>query len=263
MASEDSGHEDRSVLERPSPPPAAQWSYGPDPDQVADVYPAAHPSGAPVVLVHGGFWRPEYDRMHLRPLASDLAGAGHPVLSLEYRRVPGDPGVAVADLLLALDRLRGEPPAGWPSTPSTVIGHSAGGHLALLLAASGNPSIDAVVALAPVADLRQAEQAALDGDAVVAFLGGPASTRPELDPTAREPAVPVTIVHGDADAIVPIALTQSYSKAHPSVRVVALPETGHFALVDPRSDAFAQLLSLLAATGIEWSRPRHEESPPR
>ena len=72
----------------------------PDPEQVADVYaPTADRPGRPWSLVHGGFWRPDYDRTHLRPLAAALADVGYLVVSLEYRRSPGQPDAEpIADL---------------------------------------------------------------------------------------------------------------------------------------------------------------------
>ena len=75
-------------------------SYGPLPEQVADVrLPAATGRPAPlVVVVHGGFWRDEWDRAHAGPQSDGLAAAGYVVATVEYRRVgwrrrlAGDPG---------------------------------------------------------------------------------------------------------------------------------------------------------------------------
>ena len=251
---EESDGEDRSVLFRAAAEPDATWAYGPADAQSADLYlpPGGAAGAVPVVLVHGGFWRPEYDRVHLRPLARALADAGHAALSIDYRRIPGEPDTTVADLRLALDRLASDPPQGWPAGPATLVGHSAGGHLVLLAAAQAGPVIGHVIALAPVADLRMAQASRLDGDAVPAFLGASADDRPDLDPARCPPAVPVTAIHGTRDSLVPLALSESYAAAAASdVRLVALPGTGHFELIDPNTDAFRQLLSVLAATGIE------------
>ncbi|MFD0787453.1 alpha/beta hydrolase, partial [Micromonospora azadirachtae] len=78
----------RAVLSRPAPDPDHTVAYGEHPDQIADLRePTVRGSARPlVVLVHGGFWRVEYDRRHLGPLAAALAGLGHPVAQLEYRR---------------------------------------------------------------------------------------------------------------------------------------------------------------------------------
>ena len=79
-----------SVLDRPAPGPDLTVPYGTRPEQVIDLrLPPAQRQAvtAPlIVLVHGGFWRPAYDRRHLGPMASALAAAGHVVAVPEYRR---------------------------------------------------------------------------------------------------------------------------------------------------------------------------------
>ena len=44
-----------------------------------------------MIIIHGGFWLAEWDRMHARPMAAALADAGYVVGSVEYRRI-GSPG---------------------------------------------------------------------------------------------------------------------------------------------------------------------------
>jgi acetyl esterase/lipase len=238
--------EDRSVLSRPSPPPDATPSYGPSSDQVVEVWRGAgSPSDRPVlVLLHGGFWRPEWDGAHLRPMAAALATAGWTAASIEYRRRPGVPEVTTSDVGAALRALPRLVAVMQPTTapPEMVlIGHSAGGHLALwAAAATPPPRLRATLALAPVADLRLAHELGLDGDAVAAFLGCPPDGRADLDPARRTlPAGTVTIVHGASDAVVPPALSRSYASAHPATRLVPVAGAGHFALIDPRSAAWA------------------------
>jgi acetyl esterase/lipase len=201
-----------------------------------------------VVFVHGGFWRPAYDRVHVRPLTAALAEAGWTTAAVEYRRVPGRPDDTVDDVAAALRYLAGAP--GLAGDGRLVLaGHSAGGHLVLQAAADPRtPPLAGVVALAPVADLRLGEELTLDGDAVRAFLGGPAADRPDLDPVRQPlPAAPVTVVHGTDDAIVPLALGRSYVSAHPAARLVEV-EGGHFAVIDPRSTAWPELLAALASS---------------
>jgi acetyl esterase/lipase len=241
------------VLGLPWVAPRAAWRYGPAEEHIADVYLPTTASGPTIALVHGGFWRPEYDRLHVRPLASALAAAGHPIVSLEYSRIPGDPDRTLADLRLAIDLLGADPPVGVPARPPLVIGHSAGGHLALLLALDQPPRIRAGLALAPVADLGLADELALDGDAVRAFLGGEPGSRPDLDPASGpSPGAPVTILHGDRDSLVPLSVSQAHCSAVPNgAALVVLPGVGHFELIDPRSGAFAQVLAAIDRTGIE------------
>ena len=244
MGIADPDGEDRRVLTRLERGPDRVWSYGEDADQRADVYlPGTASNRTTVVLVHGGFWRPEYDRQHLRPLAAHLADRGHLVVSLDYRRLPGDPDAAIADVRAALTALAGEP---WlPARAVQAMGHSAGGHLVLLVAADPPGALQSAVALAPVASLMEADRRGLDGDAVRAFLGSDPSTRPDLDPAQRPaPTIPVAIVHGQRDSTVPIELSTLYLDAldeQPRPTLVALAGTGHFELIDPRSVAMADV----------------------
>ncbi|GAA3083945.1 alpha/beta hydrolase family protein [Streptosporangium carneum] len=223
--------EDRSVLTRPAPGPDRTLRYGEDADQVADLW---HSEGPTVALIHGGFWRPEYDRAHLRPMANALRGAGWNVASIEYRREPGRPGPTLDDVRSALGEIG----------PSVVVGHSAGGHLALCAA----PDDVAVLALAPVADLRLAHRLDLDDGAVADFLGGPPDDRAALDPV-RLPGRPgrVTIVHGAGDERVPLDVSESYVSAHPATSLARIPDAGHFVLIDPESEAWPIVLRELTA----------------
>jgi acetyl esterase/lipase len=244
--------EDRSVLQLPAPGPDRELRYGDHPDAVVDLRVGGPGAGGRplVVFVHGGFWRPAYDRVHVRPLTAALAEAGWTSAAIEYRRVPGRPDDTVADVAAALRYLAGAPELAGASDGRLVLaGHSAGGHLVLQAAADPRtPPLAGVVALAPVADLRLGEELALDGDAVRAFLGRPAVERPDLDPVRQPvPAAPVTVVHGTDDAIVPLALGRSYVTAHPSAGLVEV-EGGHFAVIDPRSTAWPELLAALASS---------------
>jgi len=235
------------VLTRRAPAPDAVFPYGPDRDQVADVRAARGPGPdrAVLVVVHGGFWRPAFDRVHVGPLTDALAGEGWTTVAPEYRRVPGRPDLAVDDVRAAVRSLAGRPDLA--GRPVVLAGHSAGGHLALLAAATLEPPhVPAgVLALAPVADLRLAEELRLDGDAVPAFLGQDASGRPDLDPAAL-PAPPcaVRIVHGTADRIVPLEVSESYVRRHPGAGLVPV-DGGHFAVIDPRSRAWPVVLGAL------------------
>lgn len=248
------------MLGRQAPPPDAVLRYGETSDEVVDAWFAHDRAGAArplVVLVHGGFWRPAYDRLHLRPMATALRAGGWDVASIEYRRIPGQPDLTANDVRAALQALphlvAGARPESRPIRESglIVVGHSAGGHLALLAAATvpagrATTPIVAVVALAPVADLRLADRLDLDDGAVADFLGVPPQMRGDLD-VARlaSPAVPVVIVHGNGDSRVPAALSESYAAAHPNTRLVRIPDADHFALIDPRSTAWPLVVGAL------------------
>ena len=261
----------RSVLTRASPPPAATVHYGPAPDQFVDLRPPAVIDATLrplVVVIHGGFWRAEYDRQHTGPLAAALADLGYPVAQLEYRRV-GQPGGGwpgtLEDVLAGVDALpglvaRALPDAPVAPGPPVLLGHSAGGQLALWYAGRRPDAVRAVVALAPVADLAEAHRLDLDEGAVRDFLGGGPEVFPEryaaADPI-RSAGVPVrtVVVHGVLDQQVPPALSRRFvSIAETTGRdmmLIELDECEHFGLIDPESMAWPHVTHALRfASGL-------------
>jgi acetyl esterase/lipase len=248
----------RAVLSRPAPPPDATLRYGDHPDQVADL--RLPGSGAPprplLVVVHGGFWRQEYDRTHTGPLAADLAARGWPVAQLEYRRT-GAPGggwpgtfADVAAGLTLLPALVAEayPGVGRGRQPGLreplLVGHSAGGHLALWWAARA--PVRGVVALAPVTDLAAAHRLDLDGGAAAALLGGGPDEVPHryAYATPGAPAHPAVVVHGRLDRQVPVTMSRDWSAAT-GVELIELADVDHFGLIDPYSAAWSMVTGVI------------------
>ncbi len=249
----------REVLTRAAPPPDAVLRYGSFPDQVADLRLPLRTPGSPpaplLLLVHGGFWKAEYDRAHLAPMAAALSVAGYAVVVPEYRRV-GQPGGGwpgtLADVALCCERLphllaeREGPTLDLERV--VLVGHSAGGHLAVWAAGARLwTGLRGVVSLAGVLDLALAAQRRLDDDAVQGLLGGTPEEVPQryaaADPIRRLPlGVPVVCVHGRADAIVPIELSASYAvaarAAGDAVELLELVGVEHFGLIDPLSTAW-------------------------
>jgi acetyl esterase/lipase len=236
------------VLTRPTPPPDATVRYGDRPDQVADLRFPGRAAGPPrplVVVVHGGFWREEYDRGHTGPLAADLAARGWPVAQLEYRRTGqaggGWPGTFadVAAGLTMLPALVGDVLADVSGTP-LLLGHSAGGHLALWWSGLAGPAaVRGVVALAPVTDLVESHRLDLDAGAVTALLGGTPDEVPHRYAYAepRRPTVPTIVVHGTRDQQVPVTLSRRWT-AGSDTELRELPDVEHFGVIDPQSRAW-------------------------
>jgi acetyl esterase/lipase len=260
------------VLTRAAEPPDAVVRYAGHADGVIDVFLRAS-VGRPsqplplAVFVHGGFWRQEYDRKHVRPLANALITHGLVVAVPEYRRTGGaggwpQTGDDVETAVAAAPGLIAEVAPGWvdPAAPLLLAGHSAGGHLALWAGLRlGLPVVDAIVALAPVADLRFAAHERLDGDATALLLGGGPDDVPDAydaaDPfvglTAHSPGdsqhPSIAVIHGTADAHVPVTVSRAVAQRHPRVEYAELDGVDHFALIDPLSAAFAS--SVLPAIG--------------
>ena len=236
---------------------------------MGDLYLPVNPRAQVICLLHGGFWRMPYGRDHIAPIIPSLVSRGFAVWNLEYRRVPsagaGWPGT-LQDVGRGIDHLAALSAGGEPIDLDhvTVVGHSAGGHLALWSAlAAGRTGRDfqpvrvkvsAAAGLAPVADLAAASVLHCGNAAVESFLGGPPGFFAERyrtsSPAAMLPlGVRHVVIHGTRDADVPVEMSRGYAAAARSAgdefQFVELPATGHMDFVDPDSEAHAALCSWL------------------
>ncbi len=247
------------ILSLPSIPADRRIHYGLEPDQFFDLYAAKHnPSRAPLVLnIHGGFWRAKYDLAHASHFCSALALYGWNTANLEFRRV-GSPGGGwprtFEDIRSAYRYLvQHAHELGITAQPAIVVGHSAGGQLALCLAAR-EESIRGGVSLAGVLDLRRAWELHLSNNAVAEYLGGTPAQVPEhyreASPIEVAISVPQAIIHGALDDTVPIAISRSYAEAkkkrNEKAMFIELSEADHYDVIDPRSKAFAAVVDAIA-----------------
>ncbi|MCW6532490.1 alpha/beta hydrolase [Sphingomonas sp. MMSM20] len=259
---------------RPRPVPDATIAYGPDPYQKIDLWrPAGRGPHRVVVMVHGGCWETAIaDRTLMDWIADDLRRAGIAVWNIDYRGVDrhggGYPGTfadaaAAADALLAhradydLDTRR-----------IVALGHSAGGHLALWLAARPRlPGASAlrspaplpiahVVCLGGLPDL-EATAASPDngcGTAVIPRLVGTGRADPYVDtsiPRLLPIGIPHDLVNGREDRIIPYRFATDYlaraTAAGDSVTLHTVPATGHVELIAPETPAWATARQLVLA----------------
>ena len=243
------------ILTLVPPAPDAKVAYGTDPNQFGEIrIPESKPPFPLAICIHGGYWRAKYNLAHLGHLCAALTAKGIATWNIEYRRV-GNLG------------------GGWPGTfedirnafryvpqlskrynidanKVLVLGHSAGGQLALCLAAH-EPSLKRVVSLAGLVDLKQAWELHLSNNAVVEFLGGKPTEVPEhyreADPTesAISHSTVQWLIHGAADDTVPASFSRSYTelkKRHgEDVHYLEISTAGHFELIDPRSTAWPKV----------------------
>jgi dipeptidyl aminopeptidase/acylaminoacyl peptidase len=241
-----------------APRPPETVRYGSHPDQVADLWLPEGPGPyAVVVSIHGGYFARRYRRDLHDPMARRLATAGLAVLNVEYRRAKtgGTLANTTDDVMSAISALRLSRHDLRDAV--CVVGHSAGGYLALW--AASHPDVELVVGLAAAADLVDCTQGRYDGGAVAEWLGATPAQDPELyrrsDLLVRLPTTSSTrLVHGTADRTVPIHQSQRYvdraSQVGDDSSLVALEGEGHFGVIDPRDPAFDTWLGLV----LQWAK---------
>ncbi|HLF30262.1 MAG TPA: alpha/beta hydrolase [Xanthomonadales bacterium] len=251
------------LLAMPEPAADFRFQYGDDPLQFADLrLPSGDGPFPVVVLVHGGCWLAQYGVGHLGAMAEALTDSGVATWTLEFRRIGNEgggwPGTfldvsrgvdllrdVAADHALDLDRV-------------ILVGHSAGGHLALWLAGRHKLPPDSplylpdplpvkgVIGLAPAADLELTYRNQTCGDAAQRLIGGTPEEFPqryrEGSPAALLPlGVPQLIINGALDEgwlIVSRAYQEKARALGEEVRLVVPPDAGHFELVMPMSSTF-------------------------
>jgi acetyl esterase/lipase len=233
------------ILTDPPPPPAdARIAYGPEPLQFGDLRVPAGDGPFPLaVVLHGGYWQATYNVIHTGPLSIALTGDGIATWNVEYRSigVPGGewPGPR-EDLKLALaylDRLPFE-----HDGRTVLVGHSAGGQLALWAAKHAQLP---VLALAPVSDVRDAVARRGPESAPARFMApeqfGDASPLELLPLGVRQ-----IVIHGTADDSVPYSMSERYVEAAAGeAELVTLDGVGHFELIDPVSSVWGEVTAAL------------------
>jgi acetyl esterase/lipase len=244
----------------PRPAPTAEVRYGAQHVQAIDVFvPTTHGPHPVAILIHGGCWSIHTaGREQLRHLGADLASRGVAVWSIGYRRANetsgGYPGT-YEDVGFAIDLLRAEAKTYRLDLSRTVlVGHSAGGHLALWASARGklpassrlwtvDPFVPPdVISLAGIGDIKTSA-ALICGSAVAERLRAPLNPESQLDPYAEvspvalpPPDSKITMISAILDRLVPPYLAYDYARAmalkgKPSIGLVNVPNAGHFDLV--------------------------------
>jgi acetyl esterase/lipase len=247
-------------------------AYGADPLQHVDLWRPSGKGPFPVVLmIHGGCWRTDVATADIMDrAAADLVAHDIAVWNVEYRGIDrpggGYPGtfrdVAAAADMLGRDggryRLR--------TGRIVALGHSAGGHLALWLAArSGVPKdgplysnaplpIAAVASLGGLADLELASVPPGDtcGAGSVTQLVDAEHRRDAFADTSpvrlRQPAIPIALINGGADRIAPPAVAELYAVhvGAGTIRRLVPPGESHMEEIEPGSQSWAAARSFVA-----------------
>jgi acetyl esterase/lipase len=247
----------------PSRAPDLRIPYGNDASQYGELRLPAGPGPHPVaVLIHGGCFKAAYATLRdLSPMADALVTMGVATWNIEYRRL-GEPGGGWPETYLdvgrAVDHLRDlAAPHALDLARVVVVGHSAGGHLAMWAAGRAriDPGTDLHVAdplpvrgvlnLAGPIDLaaNASRYQSLCRDWVItALLGGTPETAPERYAQAsaiqRLPlGLPQVLVIGEYEEFLPRPLAEAYAhaaaEAGDKVRLMIFTRAGHFEIASP------------------------------
>ena len=267
VAAKPQSQNSRSILIRPAPAADQRIAYGSNEFQYGDLRVPKTAGKHPVaIVIHGGCWMAQYGLGYMGHLSAALTEAGFATWNIEYRRV-GNPGGGwpgtFEDTAKATDYLR-EIADKYSLDLNQVIavGHSAGGHLALLLGArpqfkkdnplySANPlKLRGVVSLAGITDLRRTGTAC--DKEIIQFTGGEAKDKAAIyDQASPINLLPLgvkqKIVQGDADTIIPPAMATDYiaaaqKKKDSNVELISVKNADHFNIVDPQAAAWAAVL---------------------
>ena len=270
----------RDILNRTErPTPTKKVAYGTHPDQYAELWLPSQSATAPVIiLVHGGCWRADLPGPELVAfLADDLRKQGIAVWSITYRRVgtvaaqyspyPG----TFQDVAVATDHLTSIAHEHKLDLSRVVTtGHSAGGHLAMWLAARPRLPVDsplysnkplpirATVGIAAIADLQVGKtmSAHACGTDTIDLLIDSKQRKDAFRDTSLTPLLPIgipqTLISGVYDAIVAPAQALRYreraKEKNETVELLTLDDAGHFELVAPWTPAGRRVVDKLLST---------------
>lgn len=259
----------------PSQPADLRINYGPDSSQYGELRVPVGPGPHPLaILIYGGCFKAAYATTRdLAPMGDALKASGIATWNIEYRRL-------------------GQPGGGWPETYLDVgravdyirtigsqhqldlnrvilVGHSAGGHLAIWAAGrarvpttsaiyTANPlKIRGVIDLAgPIdltANIQQYEGLCRD-TVITTLLGGTPERVPERYSQASASklvplGVPQVVIIGDREDFLPRPIADAYvraaSRAGDQVRLIVIPQAGHFEIASPRASAWPQVSSAI------------------
>jgi len=259
----------------PSRAPDRRVAYGEDSSQYGELRVPAGPGPHPVVvLIHGGCFKAAYATARdLAPMGDALKADGIATWNVEYRRL-GQPGGGwpgtYLDVGRAVDHLRAlAGPYALDLGRVVVVGHSAGGHLAMWAAArsrlpTGSPlyvtdplPVRGVIDLAGPVDLTAnipGYESLCRDSVITSLLGGTPTAVPErythtsaikLLPLG----IPQVLVLGEHEDFVPRPLAETYTRAAAQagdpVRLVVIPGVGHFEIASPRATTWPRVASAI------------------
>jgi acetyl esterase/lipase len=260
----------------PVPAGARRIAYGTDPLQFGELRVPAKPGPHPLaIVIHGGCWVAKLSNLdaravaidNMRPLAAALTDAGIATWNIEYRRVGntggGWPG-SFQDVARAADFVRTLAKENQLDLKRVIaIGHSAGGHFAMWLAARPKIAktsdlyvkdplrLSGVVDLDGPADLKAViplQQPICGSPVITDLLGG----SPDQQPSRYHDASPVELLPlrvrqeffaGQMFASLVEPYEAKTKQSGDSIHTTVLPKANHFVFIDPQSDVWPQVMA--------------------
>ena len=267
-------------------PDASRVAYGTGPLQFGELRVPIGIGPHPVVIINpGGCWVAKLGKLDdralaldlVRPIAADLTASGFATWNLEYRRLGNDGGGwpgTFQDIAAGADHLRQIALKNQLDLTRVVaIGHSAGGHLALWLAARPKlPKsselyvkdplrLKGVVDLDGPGDLKAMlplQQQVCGAPVITQLMGGLPEERADRyhqgSPVEMLPlGVPQEIFAGRMFAVQIPAYVEAARRAGDSVHATVAAQSGHFVFIDPGSSGWLQVVT--AIRGLMEPRP--------
>ena len=224
-----------------------------------------------LVILHGGCWLSAVANADfMRGYATELAREGYATYNVEYRSADHPEGGwpntfnDVRNAINALSSLSADYPINLDKI--LLIGHSAGGHLALWASLFPNnlsndyaitplnAKIQGIVSLAGIVDLEKyfdpTNQSC--GRGVGRLMGGSPEELPDLYQMGSpvnlysfSSNTPIVLISGELDPIVTVDHVKILSDAHPEIQHLIIPQSGHFEMVVPQTEAWKQTLNII------------------
>ena len=239
-------------------PPSSVITYGDDLLQRIYHWQAAgaderlSSSASAVIYIHGGCWLNAYDYTHANGFYHALQAKGMNVYAVEYRRTGDDGGGwpgSLNDVKSGIETALKHIAVKNQHSDVFVVGHSAGGHLALLSTdvlqeQYDGLNINAVVGLAAITDITSyANGNNSCQSATSSFMAAMPEQAPaayvDATPVIANISVPVVLLQGDADSIVP----QKHASLE-GAKAVIIANGGHFDWLHSQSTSFNALLGV-------------------
>ena len=249
-------------------------SYGPNERHLLRVYegvnrnPPGGGRGAPViVLVHGGGFRGG-SLNSLQHVATHFAGLGFVAVNITYPLSPEHTWPSGADAVAAAVEWISENISDYRGDTGRIflMGHSAGGHLALWLGAqsqlssdseiklNGLPTLNGIISLAGIIDLKAYFAPDGCGGNVINLMGGTPESFPHRyrdgTPTSFLPlGIPQVLVQGENDDIVPVDHVISYydraRSCRDDIKLYMIPDASHRDVISPENSTWLTVLKAI------------------